>query len=430
MKKISYIIITFLLLFVLNENINAAASLSVNKSTVTVGGTFKTTVNLSGVAAWEVHVTSNGPAKNCSINAADTTEDAQNGSKSYSVTCISTGVGTITLKLSGNTTTADGKYQEISGSKTVAVTKKTITNTTQNTTTKLSAINNLKSLTIGDYVLNPVFDSGTTTYDVTVPRGTKTINIIAQAEHEKATVSGNGEKIVSEGMNSFEIIVTAENGAQKKYTINVTVEEDPIVVNMNRQDYSIIKQEEAMPSVSSYYSATKVSYKYLLNGEEAIYELPAYYSEITKYTLLGLKDEKGNINLYIYDEVNNKFTLYNEYNFGNIVLYKIDTPKDAVLKDMIKTTVKINDDELEAYQFTGNSDYYLLYGINVNTNNKGWFMYDSGENTLQRYDVDNISKLIEKNNQYVLVVLLLSVICFLMLTSLLIFINRSTKGKK
>lgn len=430
MKKINYIIITFLLLFVLNENINAAASLNVNKSTVSVGGTFKTTVNLSGVAAWEVHVTSNGPAKNCSINAADSTEDAQNGSKSYSVTCTSTGVGTVTLKLSGNTTTADGKYQDISGSKSVTVTKKTTTNTAQNTTVKLSAVNNLKSLSIGDYVLNPVFDSGTTTYDVTVPRGTKTIDITAEVEHEKANVSGNGEKTVSEGMNSFEIIVTAENGAQKKYTINVNVEEDPIIVNMNQQDYSILKQEDVMPSVSSYYSSTKVSYKYLANGEEVTYELPAYYSEITKYTLLGLKDEKGNINLYIYDEVNNKFTLYNEYNFGNIVLYKTDTPKDVVLKDMVKTTVKINDNELDAYQFTEDSDYYLLYGINVNTNNKGWFMYDSVENTLQRYDIDDISKLIEKNNQYIIVVLLLSVICFFMLTFLLIFINKSTKGKK
>ena len=161
-----------------------------------------------------------------------------------------------------------------------------------------------------------------------------------------------------------------------------------------------------------------------------IYELPAYYSEVTKYTLLGMKDEKGNINLYIYDEVDNSFKLYKEYNFGNIVLFKTDTPKEAVLKDMIKTTVKLNEDEIEAFQFTEGSDYYLLYGVNVNTNNKGWFMYDSEENTLQRYDIDDITKLIEKNNQYIIVVLLLSVICFLMLTFLLIFINKSTKGKK
>lgn len=428
MKKIKYFILSIVLMFILTMKVNAGASLSVSKSSVTVGSTFTTTVNLSNVASWEVHVRSNGPVKNCSIDASDSTSNALNGSKSYSVKCTATSTGTITITLSGNTTgETDDKATQISAKKTVTVIKQTTSST--NTTSKLSAVNNLKSLSIGNYTFNPVFDSGTTTYDVTVPRGTKTINITAQTEHEKATVTGTGEKNVSEGMNSFEIIVTAQNGAKKTYKLNVKVEEDPIIVNMNKQDYSIIKQEEFMPSVSSYYSATKVNYKYTLNGEEIIYEIPAYYSEITKYTLLALKDEKGNIGLYIYDEINNNFTLYNEYNFGNIVLYKINTPKDVILKDMVETNVKINGNELEAYQFTEGSEYYLLYGINVNTNSKGWFMYDKEENTLQRYDINDISRLIEKNNQYIIVVLTLSVICFLMLIFLLIFMNKSIKRK-
>lgn len=290
-----------------------------------------------------------------------------------------------------------------------------------------SAVNNLKSLTIGDYSLNPTFDPGTTSYNVTVPKGTTTINIAAEVEDSKSSVSGLGEKNVTEGMNVFELIVTAENGSQKSYILNVEVEEDPIIVNMNKQDYSIVKQEQAMPTVSSYYSATKIEYKYVVDGEEKIFEVPAYYSEVTKFTLLGLKDKKGNVNLYIYDEDSKKFTLYNEYNFGNIVLYKLDAPKDKILKDMIKTKANLNQNELDAYQFDKESEYYLLYGINVNTGNEGWFMYDSKENTLQRYDIDDISSLIDKNNKYIIVVLLLSLICFFMLTFLLIFINKSIK---
>ena len=142
---------------------------------------------------------------------------------------------------------------------------------------------------------------------------------------------------------------------------------------------------------------------------------------------MGLKDKKGNVNLYIYDEDSKKFTLYNEYNFGNIVLYKLDASKDKILKDMIKTKANLNQNELDAYQFDKESEYYLLYGINVNTGNEGWFMYDSKENTLQRYDIDDISSLIDKNNKYIIVVLLLSLICFFMLTFLLIFINKSIK---
>lgn len=290
-----------------------------------------------------------------------------------------------------------------------------------------SAVNNLKSLTIGDYSLNPAFDPGTTSYNIIVPKGTTTINIFAEVEDSKSSVSGLGEKNVTEGMNVFELIVTAENGSQKSYVLKVEVEEDPIIVNMNKQDYSVVKQEQAMPTVSSYYSATKIEYKYVVDGEEKIFEVPAYYSEVTKFTLLGLKDKKGNVNLYIYDEDSKKFTLYNEYNFGNIVLYKLDAPKDKILKDMIKTKANLNQNELDAYQFDKESEYYLLYGINVNTGNEGWFMYDSKENTLQRYDIDDISSLIDKNNKYIIVVLLLSLICFFMLTFLLIFINKSIK---
>lgn len=390
-----------------------AASLTVSaNTTVTVGS--NVTVKIGG-GTGKVGISSS----NTSVLSSNTSDLWIEPSGTVVFKAKKVGKAVITVKALD---LADSSGNEMTGSKTITI------NVVEKKT--YSAVNNLKSLSIGDYILNPVFDPGTTTYDVTVPRGTKSINIMSEVEHEKATVSGNGEKTVSEGMNSFEIIVTAENGAQKTYTLNVTVEEDPIIVNMDKQEYSIVKQEEAMPQVSSYYSSTKISYKYVLDGEEVIYELPAYYSEVTKYTLLGMKDEKGNINLYISDEVNNSFKLYKEYNFGNIVLFKTDTPKEAVLKDMIKTTVKLNEDEIEAFQFTEGSDYYLLYGVNVNTNNKGWFMYDSEENTLQRYDIDDITKLIKKNNQYIIVVLLLSVICFLMLTFLLIFINKSTKGKK
>ena len=290
-----------------------------------------------------------------------------------------------------------------------------------------SSVNNLKSLTIGDYSLNPTFDPGTTSYNVTVPKGTETINIFAEVQDSKSSVSGLGEKSVTEGMNVFELIVTAENGSQKTYTLNVEVEEDPIIVNMNKQDYSIVKQEQAMPPISSYYSATKIEYKYNVEGEEKIFEVPAYYSEVTKFTLLGLKDEKGNVGLYIYNDESKVFTSYNEYNFGNIVLYKLDAKEDKILKDMLKTKANLNGNKLDAYQFNEGSEYYLLYGINVNTGNEGWFMYDSKENTLQRYDIEDITRLIDKNNKFIFVVLLLSVVCFLMLTFLLIYINKGVK---
>ena len=47
------------------------------------------------------------------------------------------------------------------------------------------------------------------------------INISANAEDSKARVSGTGEKELKLYSNVFEVVVTAENGAQKAYTIEV-----------------------------------------------------------------------------------------------------------------------------------------------------------------------------------------------------------------
>lgn len=390
-----------------------AATLSVKaNSTVTVGS--NVSVRISG-GTGKIGISSS----NTSVLSSGTSSLWIEPSGTVTFKAKKVGKATITVRAID---LADSTGKEITGSKTITI----------NVIEKkvYSSINNLKSLTVDNYDLLPKFDSSTTNYNVIVPKGTEKVNIKAEVEDSKSSLAGIGEKSVTEGMNKFDLIVTAENGSSKTYTLNIEVEEEPIIVNMNKQDYSIVKKEEVLPQVSSYYSLTKINYNYVVDGEKIEYELPAYYSEVTKYTLMGLKDEKGNIELYIYDKKTNKFTLYKEYNFGNIVLYKTDTPKDAILDDMIKTKVKINEEELESYQFTEGSDYHLLYGINVNTGNEGWFMYDSKENTLQRYDIDDISKLIDKNNKFIMAVLLLSVVCFLMLTFLLIFINKSTKEKK
>ena len=410
--KFRNLILTFILCLIPIVTVDAASLSVTAKSTVTVGSSVS--VRISG-GTGKVGVSSS----NTSVLSSGTSSLWIEPSGTVTFKANKVGKATITVRALD---LADSNGNEMTGSKaiTINVVEKKV----------YSSVNNLKSLNVNDYELSPKFDSSTTSYNVTVPKGTEKINIKAEVEDNKSSLSGTGEKSVAEGMNKFDIVVTAENGATKTYTLNVEVEEDPIIVNMNQQDYSIVKKEEVLPQVSSYYSLTKINYNYVVDGEKQEYELPAYYSEITKYSLMGLKDEKGNVELYIYDKKTNKFTLYKEYNFGNIVLYKIDTPKEAILDDMIKTKVKLNEEEIEAYQFNEGSDYHLLYGINVNTGNEGWFMYDSKENTLQRYDIDDISKLIEKNNKFIMVVLFLSVICFLMLTFLLIFINKSTKKEK
>lgn len=65
------------------------------------------------------------------------------------------------------------------------------------------------------------FKYGTTTYDVTVPEDTESIEVYAKTQDSKATVSGTGIKTLEMGKNTFSVVVTAEDGTTKTYTLNI-----------------------------------------------------------------------------------------------------------------------------------------------------------------------------------------------------------------
>ncbi len=68
------------------------------------------------------------------------------------------------------------------------------------------------------------FKSGTTTYKVTVPADVEEVEVYGTAQDSNAKVSGLGTKKLEEGMNDLSIVVTAEDGTEKIYTIQVTRE--------------------------------------------------------------------------------------------------------------------------------------------------------------------------------------------------------------
>ena len=66
------------------------------------------------------------------------------------------------------------------------------------------------------------FKSGTTTYNVTVPEDVESVEVYATASDSRATISGTGTKSLNIGENALSVVVTAEDGTTKTYTINVT----------------------------------------------------------------------------------------------------------------------------------------------------------------------------------------------------------------
>lgn len=79
---------------------------------------------------------------------------------------------------------------------------------------------NLASLSLSSGSLNPTFSSSTTSYTATIDASSVSINATAAAG---ATLTGPGSKSLNYGDNSFNIIVTAEDGTTKKtYTLKIT----------------------------------------------------------------------------------------------------------------------------------------------------------------------------------------------------------------
>ena len=231
MKKIKYLIISLITIFTFNINVYATSgSLGVSSSSVYVGDSFTVTVNVKSAAAWNVHVSASGPVSGCVINQADATADAMDTNKTFSATCTATGEGTITVRLSGDVTSAsDGNAVGISGSRSVTVSKKPTPPSNNNNnnsnnnrpsnnnnTDTRSKNSNIKKLSIEGYDLVKVDNNN---YTLSVPNDVTSVNIKATAEDSKSKVTGAGNHDINVGENNIEIVVTAENGSQNKINV-------------------------------------------------------------------------------------------------------------------------------------------------------------------------------------------------------------------
>lgn len=82
-----------------------------------------------------------------------------------------------------------------------------------------SSNNYLKTLTLSAGEIS--FNKKTTKYTINVEEGIEEVTIKASAEHEKATVSGIGKIKLEKGTNTAKVVVTAENGSARTYTLTI-----------------------------------------------------------------------------------------------------------------------------------------------------------------------------------------------------------------
>ena len=89
------------------------------------------------------------------------------------------------------------------------------------------------------------FRSNTTSYSVTVPADTESVEVYAEAQDSNATISGTGTVNLQEGENTINVVVTTEDGTTKTYTIIITRE-----AAENTEENTEIIEGEGLASLS------------------------------------------------------------------------------------------------------------------------------------------------------------------------------------
>ncbi len=426
-KLFSLSLTLFLSIFLLNTSIKAAsATISVkSNNSVVVGNTVKVTVTLSSsssLGSWDFSI---GYDTSLLRMTSSTAESGQRSvgyvsgsgqtSKTYTFNFKALKSGTAKVYVNNAEVYAfDESLMSVSkGSKSISI------KTQAEIEASYSKNNYLKSLSVDGYELSPTFDKETLEYTVELDSTVESIKVNASVEDSTASLIGGGEISVVEGSNTIELVVTAQNGNTRTYKITANVKEiNPINVEVNNKKYTVVKRKSALSAPDNFTETTVV-----INNEE----IPALYNEITDYTVVGLKDEEGIVELFIYDLDSGKYTKYQELNFNSNKIFLLDAVD--VPKGLKETTITINEKEVKAYKFDDNSVYYIVYGINLNTGNKDFYMYDSEEYTIQRYDTTMIDKLTKEKDRYLSIVLVLSCVCFLSMLFLLIEVNKYNKIK-
>ena len=364
-KVIYYILFVFAFLFV--ENANAAyLNVSSNVQTVYVGDNFYVTVSANDLMGVYNLVSMNGGIASGGDEYGLTIESGDQ--YSYSKWYTAKSVGTVDIIAQPVTlySYSSETIYENTGRVTINVIERPSYPDPIEINRTYSANNYLSGLAVEGYSIIPEFDKEILEYSMEVDYNVEKVNIQVSLEDETATVDGVGEREVEEGKNTFTIKVTAENGNEREYVLNVLVKElNPTKVKIDKKDYSLVKKEDKLPELENYVKTTvKIDNV----------EVPGLKGKITKYTLVGLKDEKGDISLYIYDAKNKTYTPYNEIKFANVALYYMENNNTKYKK----TTIKIKGQEVVAYKKSG-LDYYLIYGMNLNTGKVNWYTYDKEE---------------------------------------------------
>lgn len=276
--------------------------------------------------------------------------------------------------------------------------------------------NTLKSLQIAPGTLSPSFNPNTTSYSVTVANSTQKVTVSANPNHSAAKVTSlSGADNLKVGSNNVNVVVTAEDGSTKTYTIRVTREQGAAQPTSPPKQTEAPTEEETQEPTSTEAPElppvkVEVDNKSLyINSDFETSSMPESFSKETMdydgreinvaksltgdlilFYLSNEGEDQGEF--YIYDKEGDSFDQYIEVE-GRGGRYIILTPKeDLSIPDNYKEgNFSIDGKEVTGWQLEGmeSNEFFLVYAMN-GSGNKGLYHYDTVEKTFQRYSEELI----------------------------------------
>ena len=393
--SLSLLLTGAMLLCLVQTSFADGISVSAGQGSVSVGKTVAFSITVpSGSEAWTYSVSWSG---NLTLESGDTAPMGFEGdSRTNQLVFRANSTGTGSVWISAGSYCIAGVDYDASGSASVTIvaadkpddsepapapTPSGGSSTGNNPGVSLSSNNALSSLTVSAGTLTPAFDPAITEYTLSLPSQSDRLTITANPSDSRATVQGDGDISLQDGETSLSVVVTAEDGSAKTYTITVQVAQAPtLFLDYNGQRLGVVKDVSQVTPPAGFAPAEPITY----SGDT----LPIWTDVSGKRTLVYLMDEKTSAQgFYLFSQTTGVQSPYLPILCGSVTYIYTDIPKElSSVPGLTPATVKAFGQALNGWTYNDASlkDFCVLYLMD-DAGSYGYYTYDSREETLQRF---------------------------------------------
>ena len=394
--SLSLLLTGAMLLCLVQTSFADGISVSAGQGSVSVGKTVAFSITVpSGSEAWTYSVSWSG---NLTLESGDTAPMGFEGdSRTNQLVFRANSTGTGTVSISAGSYCIAGVDYDASGSASVSIVSASEpddsepapaptpsgggSSTGNNPGVSLSSNNALSSLTVSAGTLTPAFDPAITEYTLSLPSQSDRLTITANPSDSRATVQGDGDISLQDGETSLSVVVTAEDGSAKAYTITVQVAQAPtLFLDYNGQRLGVVKDVSQVTPPAGFAPAEPITY----SGDT----LPIWTDVSGKRTLVYLMDEKTSAQgFYLFSQTTGVQSPYLPILCGSVTYIYTDIPKElSSVPGLTPATVKAFGQTLNGWTYNDASlkDFCVLYLMD-DAGSYGYYTYDSREETLQRF---------------------------------------------